>query len=380
MLHTGIGTQNRELSVTEHPMAMFLTPHLHNNSLSMWRTLAQSGTVIIVVTAAHVDKDFGGVEEVIHIPTFRGTSQFPRYLRKRLRLYNPLRLRQHVAEHAPDVLVVKQGMAPWLARLAVPRTTRVVAWRNRELSGTRHLADRMFRFLRVSPKRSFHTAGAGAIGRPGATGSILIPYPAPLVAIDSSTTDKRQSKLDFESRHLRIICVSVFKDRKRPDWLAKAAARADTSRTFELHYVGRAEDESLRASIEQAQRESERITEVSYLGTLPHDQVLRLYQDYDIFVLPAQREPFGYSVVEAMAAGLPVVCATDCGARSAIIPEESGLLFDTDDLDSLSKAISKLANDDSFRESMGKKARQRAADELSPQAWVGTFTDCFLDN
>src|SRR5215831_3245146 len=60
---------------------------------------------------------------------------------------------------------------------------------------------------------------------------------------------------------------------------------------------------------------------VQFLGKLNHEQVLRRYSEYDALLFPSRwAEPFGMTILEAMARGLPVI-ATDYGGPSEMISD-----------------------------------------------------------
>jgi len=68
---------------------------------------------------------------------------------------------------------------------------------------------------------------------------------------------------------------------------------------------------------------------VRFLGALPLDQLMRLYRDYDVFVLPTgPGEGIPRVLLEAMAAGLPIVTTRVSGITSLIRDGENGLLVD----------------------------------------------------
>ncbi len=65
---------------------------------------------------------------------------------------------------------------------------------------------------------------------------------------------------------------------------------------------------------------------ISLVGALAADDLIRLYQAADVLALPSEMEGVPMVLLEAMAAGLPVV-ATDVGGVRSIVPEESGIIL-----------------------------------------------------
>ncbi|MFE5256220.1 glycosyltransferase family 4 protein [Streptomyces coelicoflavus] len=73
-----------------------------------------------------------------------------------------------------------------------------------------------------------------------------------------------------------------------------------------------------------------------------------------IFVLPSKREAFGNVLVEAMAAGLPVVATdADHGPRNVLTDGEDGLIVPRGDVEAMADAIRRLVQDDELRLKMG---------------------------
>ena len=95
------------------------------------------------------------------------------------------------------------------------------------------------------------------------------------------------------------------------------------------------------------------------LGRLPHAEIAALYGRFDIFVLPTHREGFPVSVLEAMAASLPVV-ATPVGAIPDAVREgREGYLVPVGDALSLEKRLRQLVESPEARRKMGTAARER---------------------
>jgi glycosyltransferase involved in cell wall biosynthesis len=96
-----------------------------------------------------------------------------------------------------------------------------------------------------------------------------------------------------------------------------------------------------------------------------------------VFLATAPAEPFGLSVVEAMAAGLPIVAA-DGGAHREIL-DDCGLLFPPGDVPACAALLRRLADSDSERNALGHRARQRQRDHLSLGAHVDRLEQVYDD-
>ncbi|MBI2307245.1 MAG: glycosyltransferase [Rhodocyclales bacterium] len=81
---------------------------------------------------------------------------------------------------------------------------------------------------------------------------------------------------------------------------------------------------------------------VRLLGQVP--DVRRLFAAFDLFVLSSDHEPFGMVLLEAMAAGVPVM-ATDCGGAPEVVGR-AGLLFALRDADGLANKLVDFCNSD----------------------------------
>lgn len=95
----------------------------------------------------------------------------------------------------------------------------------------------------------------------------------------------------------------------------------------------------------------------------------------DIFVMPSLQEGLGLAVMEAQAAGLPVVASRVGGIPSLIEDGKTGILVPAGSPDDLAKAIKAMLNDPARAREMGQQARQFVSEKFS----VGKMADATLD-
>jgi glycosyltransferase involved in cell wall biosynthesis len=90
---------------------------------------------------------------------------------------------------------------------------------------------------------------------------------------------------------------------------------------------------------------------VRLAGPVALDRLMPMYRDYDIFVLPTRPgEGIPRVLLEAMAAGLPVVTTRVSGIGSLITHEENGLLVDAASADQLQTAVRRLIDTPALRQ------------------------------
>jgi glycosyltransferase involved in cell wall biosynthesis len=113
---------------------------------------------------------------------------------------------------------------------------------------------------------------------------------------------------------------------------------------------------------------------VAFLGSLPHEDVIRCMRAADVFVLPSLVESFGIVLLEAMGCGLPVVASRVMGIPYLVEDGLNGFLVPPTDEEALADRITALLSDPDLRARMREQNRSKAAAYLMPR-----IADRFLD-
>lgn len=170
-----------------------------------------------------------------------------------------------------------------------------------------------------------------------------------------------------------IGCVARLTEAKDHDNLLTAFAAARRAHAnLRLMIVG---DGELRSAVEKR---------IAALGIAGHvdmlggrDDVPQLLARMDVFVLSSKREGFPVAILEAMAAGRPVV-ATDVGGVTEVVSSGSdGIVVPPEDAGALADALVGLVNDPAAARRMGQRGMERVRSSFDARVVIRQYADLF---
>ncbi len=169
---------------------------------------------------------------------------------------------------------------------------------------------------------------------------------------DAPSIDPWQDRMGF-----RLGFVGRLKKKKGVHLLLKAMKEAPETL---LTIVGDGDDKEYFIKLATS---LEIIDRVRFIGQVPHKEVVKYIKGFDVLILPSisttrWKEQFGHVLIEAMAAGKPVI-----GSDSGVIPDvigNVGILFKEGDTRELLKAINSLVNDKNLVSEYGERGLERA--------------------
>ena len=161
----------------------------------------------------------------------------------------------------------------------------------------------------------------------------------------------------------RVLYVGLLTPRKGVlDLLAASRLLRERGVAHELWLLGGTPDEGPKA---EAEVRAALDADTRLLGTRLPEEMPAAFAEADVFCLPSWWEAMPLSVLEAMAAGLPVV-ATDVGdVARAVSDGETGFVVPSKAAEQLARALEPLLTDPERRRRMGAAGRDRVVEHFS---------------
>ena len=277
------------------------------------------------------------------------------------------RLHPHIVHANSSKAGILGRIAAWLARVPI-RIFTAHGWAFTAAShrGTAvyRLAERAVRPLTtvtVCVSESERQAGIAA-GTCGPATSVVIPN-----GIDPGSRPRAHPEVEPP----RVVTVGRLQAPKDPLSLVRALAelRATPVRT---QIVGAGPD---RAAVEA---EIERFGLSETVEVAGHrDDVAEILAGSQIFVLSSRSEASPMAVLEAMAAGLPVIASRVGGLSELVVENETGLLVAPGDPRALAAAIGSLVENPALRARLGSAARTRVEQCFNLDAFLAAHLDLY---
>jgi glycosyltransferase involved in cell wall biosynthesis len=179
-----------------------------------------------------------------------------------------------------------------------------------------------------------------------------------------------RQQLDLPGDAPLLLYVGFSTPRKGVEYLARALRRMQTP--ARLVMVGKWEagyPERFLADLGDAR------SRVHLAGYVPDEDLPVYFAAADLFVLPTLLEGFGIPLVEAMAAGLPLV--TTSGGSAGEVAGDAGLVVPPADEQSLAKAIDRVLNDAGLAYRLGEIGTERARELFSDQRMAAAIESVY---
>ncbi len=191
--------------------------------------------------------------------------------------------------------------------------------------------------------------------------------PAPFVAASANRAAHRHAvavEFGLDPKALWILAVAMMREGPKLEsyrLLAKALSLVDAA-PWQLLVVG---DGPARVQVHAALARPESASHglVSFAGARAAETLPALYAACDLYVWPAIHEAYGMAMLEAQAAGIPVVAGRVRGVPDVVEDGVGGLLAPEEDAAALARLVDRLLRDDPLRRKLGSQGQTRITSE-----------------
>lgn len=193
----------------------------------------------------------------------------------------------------------------------------------------------------------------------GFDGATVVPNGVDTTAFARPVAPFTRADLGFDESDVVFCYAGRLGPEKNTPWLAEEfAAAAERSPRARLLVVG---DGPSRAAAEAALTRAGVSGRANFIGMVPYDRMPDYEAAADVFVTGSVSEVHPLVVLEAMAAGLPVVAVSSPGIADTVADTVSGLLAPAATPGALAERMELLAGNDSLRHRMANAARVASA-------------------
>jgi glycosyltransferase involved in cell wall biosynthesis len=203
----------------------------------------------------------------------------------------------------------------------------------------------------------------------------LIPNGIPVDAFrqPSIVRERWRNKEGFAPTDVLFVCVGGLRPQKNPALLLEAFLRGPASDPrAQLLFVGRG---VLRPELERQIGASGLQGRVHLLGL--RSDIPEILNGADVFVLSSDYEGNPLSVMEAMAAGKPMICTAVGGVPELVEDGECGLLVPQRSEKDLADAMRHMLESPEARESMGEASARRAAERFDLRVMTKAYENLY---
>ncbi len=286
-------------------------------------------------------------------------------MRNALNLRSAMRLSRFIREKEIEIVHAHVARDYPLAALVTGRS-------GARLVLTRHVLFPMNSIHRLTLRRTARViAVSQAVARALQEQSIFDPAKITLIHNGIDVDRFARARESRSSEKLRVGTIGHLAPIKGIDDFIRAAEIVCRHRD-DVDFMIVGEDKSAggenRRHLENLISELKLTDRVRLIGWV--DDVASVLATLAIFVSSAHAEPFGLSIVEAMAAGVPVIATASEGAREIVRPNETGMIVPIGDVQSLANALIALLDHPDERARLAQNARTAVRERFSLELMV----------
>ncbi len=160
---------------------------------------------------------------------------------------------------------------------------------------------------------------------------------------------------DIAEGVVKILTVAELIKLKNIDKVIQAVSKLVEKHNITYTVIGRGpEKEKLEQLVDQLNLRKN----IEFIDQIDHNKIADEIYKFDIFIMPSYVETFGRVYFEAMAMGIPIICAKNSGIHGYFEENEEGISVNHNNIDEIAEKIELLVANPTKRLSIGKKGQK----------------------
>lgn len=206
---------------------------------------------------------------------------------------------------------------------------------------------------------------------------LVFPNTLSLNCLQQQVDDERPYVKNGVLKLLSVTRLDVSERSKGIVDVLQALAQLVEEIEFRYEIIGDGND---RHFLTQTAREHGLADRVTFLGSVPDEEMWSAYRRADVFILPSNKEGMGIVFLEAMYFALPIIGANEKGAVDAFIDGKNGFLVPYQGVDDIAKRLILLARSPGLCADMGRLGRSLVTGngQFSRDAFAQRIRDVFV--
>ena len=182
--------------------------------------------------------------------------------------------------------------------------------------------------------------------------------------------------LRSNEKNFKILFIGSVTDRKKPHLIVEAMNNFN-SKDIKLYIVGPTPNENYLSQLKKLVQEYDLADQVSFTGSIDRKSVMDHYADTNLMILPSVSEGLARVIFESQVTACPVLVTDAPGMGDIVIDGQTGYIFESDNLESLTSKIQEIKNNYQDAIHVGNNAKNFILSNYSADNFKFSFKKLF---
>ena len=182
--------------------------------------------------------------------------------------------------------------------------------------------------------------------------------------------------LRSNEKNFKILFIGSVTDRKKPHLIVEAMNNFN-SKDIKLYIVGPTPNENYLSQLKKLVQEYDLADQVSFTGSIDRKSVMDHYADTNLMILPSVSEGLARVIFESQVTACPVLVTDAPGMGDIVIDGQTGYIFESDNIESLTSKIQEIKNNYQDAIHVGNNAKNFILSNYSADNFKFSFKKLF---